>query len=277
MDFDPLRKALVDKGYSRRTADAKIAHDVILKAMRDAGFHDNLAVKGGVVMSGMTALARRATMDMDVDLLHYSLGETSMRRFVARLDRHSECEISIDGEIADLRQQDYKGKRMYLVIRDGRGQAVRTKVDIGVHTYESVRQSDYDFRVVTSSDAVRLLVNPKEQMFVEKLKSLLRIGPVSTRFKDVYDMHYLSFGLRKTVLRQLMDLFVFKDERMVEVDMDGVLKRLQGIFTNKTFMRRLARPNVAWSDVPAEKVVADLMTFLGQITPRKAKKGNAAK
>lgn len=277
MDFNPLRKALVDKGYSRRTADAKIAHDVILKAMRDAGFHDNLAVKGGVVMSGMTALARRATMDMDVDLLHCSLGETSMRRFVARLDRHSECEISIDGEISDLRQQDYKGKRMYLAIRDDRGQTVRTKVDIGVHTYESVRQSDYDFRVVTSSDAVRLLVNPKEQMFVEKLKSLLRIGPVSTRFKDVYDMHYLSSGLRKTVLRQLMDLFVFRDERMVGVNMDGVLKRLQGIFANKTFMRRLAKPNVAWSDIPAEKVVADLMTFLGQIAPRKAKKGKAVK
>jgi len=277
MDFDLLRKELVSKGYSPRTADAKIAHDVILTAMRDAGFHDNLTVKGGVVMSGMTALARRATMDMDVDLLHYSLGEASVRRLVARLARHSECAITIDGEIADLRQQDYKGKRMYLVIRDEQGQAVRTKVDVGVHTYESVRQSDYDFRVVTSSDAVRLLVNPREQMFVEKLKSLLRIGPVSTRFKDVYDMHYLLSGLRTNVLLRLMDMYVFQDERMVESDMDGVRARLQGIFTNKSFLRRLARPNVAWSDVPADRVVSDLLSFLSRLGSRKPKKGKAAK
>ena len=265
MDFIRLRRELVSKGYTQRTADAKIAHDVVLKAMRDAGFHDNLAVKGGVVMSGITDLARRATMDMDVDLLHYSLGEASMRRLVARLNRHSECDISIDGEIADLRQQDYRGKRMYLIARDDNGHAVRTKIDVGVHTYESVKQADYDFRVVTSTTAVRLLVNPKEQIFVEKLKSLLRIGPVTTRFKDVYDMHYLLNRMRKTVLKRLLDLFIFRDARMAENDMSGILTRLLGVFSNRNFIRRLANPNVAWSGVTAETVVSDILAFLSTL------------
>ena len=32
------------------------------------------------------------------------------------------------------------------------------------------------------------VVNSKEQIFVEKLKSLLKLGVVSTRYKDVYDL-----------------------------------------------------------------------------------------
>lgn len=66
MRFEALIDRLVAVGYSEETAEAKIAHDVVLMAIRDSGFHDNLTVKGGVVMSTLTDIARRATMDMDV-------------------------------------------------------------------------------------------------------------------------------------------------------------------------------------------------------------------
>lgn len=65
MDFSIFRDLLADSGYTDDTAYAKIAHDIVLKAVQDSGFHDNLTVKGGVVMSSLTDLARRATMDMD--------------------------------------------------------------------------------------------------------------------------------------------------------------------------------------------------------------------
>lgn len=112
MVFEEIRERLVAMGYSGDTADAKIAHDIVLKAVRDAGFHDNLTVKGGVVMSGLTDVVRRATMDMDVDFLHYSLANESIRRFVSRINRAAPCRISIRGNIVELRQQEYKGKRV---------------------------------------------------------------------------------------------------------------------------------------------------------------------
>jgi len=37
-----------------------------------------LTVKGGVVMSSLTNVVRRATMDMDVDFLHYSLSDAAI-------------------------------------------------------------------------------------------------------------------------------------------------------------------------------------------------------
>ena len=102
-------------GYPPRKADAKIAHDIVLKAIENAGFHDKVTIKGGVVMSEITDAVRRATIDMDFDFLGYPLGDVSIRRFVQRLNRVAGCEIRIDGEIQELRQSEYRGKRVNLV------------------------------------------------------------------------------------------------------------------------------------------------------------------
>ena len=147
-----------------------------------------VTIKGGVVMSGITDAVRRATMDLDFDFLGYSLGDVSIKRFVQRLSRAAECKIQIDGEIQELHQREYRGKRIYLLLTDDAKHSIRTKVDIGVHSYKSIEQVDFRFKVISDVGGVVLLVNPKEQIFVEKLKSLLRFGIVSTRYKDVYDM-----------------------------------------------------------------------------------------
>ena len=95
MDFSAFRDRLVAAGYSDDTAYAKIAHDIVLKAIRDAGFHDKLTVKGGVVMSSITDIARRATMDMDLDFLRYPLSNDGIRKFVSGMNRIAPVHIDI--------------------------------------------------------------------------------------------------------------------------------------------------------------------------------------
>lgn len=265
MVFDQMRTKLVAKGYTTDTANAKIAHDVVLDAVREAGFHDNVTVKGGVVMSGLTNVVRRATMDMDVDFLHYSLSDTAIRRFVSRLNRISSCKIAISRPIKTLKQQEYKGKRVYVTVEDEIGSTIETKVDIGVHTRAEVEQAEFGFRVVTRGGTVQLLVNNKEQIFVEKLKSLLRFGSASTRFKDVFDMYYLSRRIRKTVLRTYMKLYIYDDAKMREKDVAGVVRRLQRVFANRRYMKQLADPVYAWIDESPNDVTAQLVDFLSGI------------
>jgi len=262
MDFQELRDQLVAKGYNDDTADAKIAHDIVLKAINAAGFRDNLTVKGGVVMSGITDLVRRATMDMDVDFLHYSISSASVRHFIAILNRVSDCRIQIVGPIAELKHQDYRGKRLFLRITDEHKATVKTKLDIGVHTWSDIQQSDFDFKIITDTSSVSLQINPMEQIFVEKLKSLLRIGPVSTRFKDVYDMYYLRTRVRKGILRKLLQVHIFKDAKLRETDSAGIISRLNRIFKDKGFLKGLRDPAFAWLDVPAEDVAKSIVDFL---------------
>lgn len=265
MNFQELHDSLVSKGYTGETADAKIAHDVLLHAINVAGFRENLTVKGGVVMSGITDLIRRATMDMDVDFLHYSISHKSVRHFVAVLNRISPYRIQIDGEITELKHQDYKGKRVYLRITDSSKTSVRTKLDIGVHTRDDVRQEDFNFKVVTDQDAVSLLVNSKEQIFIEKLKSLLRIGPASTRYKDVYDLYYLRTRVKKSVVKKFLQDYVFDDEKLREKNLSDVVTRLTRTFSDRIFNLGLRNPTQAWLDESVEVVTNSLIDFITKL------------
>lgn len=265
MDFKAIEATLKEAGYPPRKAEAKIAHDIVLKAIEDAGFHDKVTIKGGVVMSGITDAVRRATLDMDVDFLGYSLGDTSIRRFVQRLNRAAECEIRLDGEVQELRQREYRGKRIKLILTDDKGRSIKTKVDIGVHGNKSIEQVDFRFKVTSDDNGVVLLVNPKEQIFTEKLKSLLRLGLVSTRYKDVYDMFYPSSRVDARVLGEYIRMYIFDDGEMLENDMRDIGGRLGRIFSSNTFLRRMANPDYAWLDVAPDKVASDIVTFISSL------------
>lgn len=261
MNFKDIAATLRKSGYSPKKADAKIAHDIVLKAIEDAGFHDKVTIKGGVVMSGITDAVRRATIDMDVDFLGYSLGDASIQRFVQRLSRVADCDIRIDGPIVELRQKEYKGKRVVLGLTDEAGRSIRTKVDIGVHSNKSIQQKDFQFKVITDSNGVVLLVNPKEQIFVEKLKSLLRLGLISTRYKDVYDLFYLRRYVDAKVLSEYLRICIFEDSSMLENNVVDIEHRLARIFSSKAFLKRMANPDYAWIDETVDAVVGGLLGF----------------
>lgn len=255
---------LVEAGYSQPTAQAKAAHDAVLLAMHKSGFKTNSTVKGGVVMSSLTHDVRRATMDMDIDFVHHSISERSVRAFVRRLGAAlPEVRIAIIGEVEDLRHEAYRGKRIMLAVSD---QSVRrpcrTKIDIGVHTHEEMAQVEYSFSLVTDSESADLFVNSKEQIFTEKLASLLRFGFASHRSKDVFDMFFLKDSVDGERLRKYVDLLVYQSRRCKENSKSDLLGSLATTFASKAFMRRLAPDKVNWLGVSPEQAVEGLVAFL---------------
>lgn len=265
MDFGKMVTELMKAGYKRAGARAKIAHDVVLAAIKASGMKDHVTIKGGVVMSGMTQAARRATIDMDADFVSYSLSNVAIEKFVRGLDAHSDCSIAIEGPIADLRQQEYKGKRFYLRVTDENGYKVLTKLDLGMHTKVEVAQKEFKFDIITDRRGVRLLANSKEQMFAEKLKSLLRLGTLSTRYKDVYDMYYLSDKINRTVLKNYFGLYIYQDRKMRERTPDAIVGRLRAVFNDALFRRQLRNKKFAWIDVPSNVVTQRIIDFIRSV------------
>lgn len=47
------------------------------------------------------------------------------------------------------------------------------------------------FKFEVFNNSMTLLINTKEQIFVEKLLSMLKHGIRTTRYKDIYDFYYL--------------------------------------------------------------------------------------
>ena len=67
-----------------------------------------------------------------------------------------------------------------------------------------------------------LLINSKEQMLTEKLRSILKFGPFSIRYKDVFDIYYLCDMVDAGKLKHCMDTLIYSD--------DGRKKTISKIF-----------------------------------------------
>ena len=137
-----------------------------------------------------------------------------------------------------------------------------TKVDIGVHTRAEVRQKDFVFDVVTERRGVKLLANSKEQIFVEKLKSMLKLGAFSGRYKDVFDMYFLKDKLSKRTLRAYVRMYIFDDKKMRERDGDAVVSRVKAVLAQKSYVAGLRNKKFAWIDTDPSEVVSGLVNFL---------------
>ena len=88
--------------------------------------------------------------------------------------------LRIASPIEELKQQDYKGKRIYIEVSDDEGNILTSKMDIGVHKDLDIEQEEYCFDVCFDEDSASILINSKAQMITEKLKSMLRFGTPCT-------------------------------------------------------------------------------------------------
>ena len=102
-------------------------------------------------------------------------------------------------------------------------------------------QDEYCFDVCLDDVGASLLINSKEQIFTEKLRSLLRFGPLSTRYKDIFDLCYLSEHVDKDRLMKCMNTYIFSEPNMRENDMGAIMKRLNRTFSDKLYCQNIGR------------------------------------
>ena len=265
ISFRKIISELESIGYANGPAQAKLAHDIVLKALEKCGFGKNVTVKGSVVMSSITGDIRRATMDMDIDFVNYSLADSKIDALVKKLNCLDGVTISRQGPIIELRQQHYRGKRIHLKISDSGNVTVVTKIDIGVHTYAAMLQHNLKFDIVLDVKGAKLPANSKEQMFSEKLKSLLKFGTRSNRPKDVFDMHFLANSINKPRLRSYIKLLIFDDPAMRERTFSDIHTRIAQTFRSKIYLSRLSTSKSNWLALAPSEVTQSLMTFLSSL------------
>ncbi len=85
-----------------------------------------------------------------------------------------------------------------------------------MHNRFELEQEEYCFDIAYDDECASLLINSDEQMLAEKLQSLLKFGPFSTRYNDVYDMYYLKDAVDREKLMIALDTYIFSDATMKE-------------------------------------------------------------
>ena len=140
MNIRQLLEKYKEEGLSEDLARSRVCQDIVLKAISDGPLSRNVTIKGGVVMRSITNNNRRATRDIDLDFIHYSLSDESIEAFVRKLNCIEGVKIAIKGEIEELKHQYYHGKCINVAISDEFGETVESKIDIGVHKRLKIMQ-----------------------------------------------------------------------------------------------------------------------------------------
>ena len=68
--------------YNGANARARLCQDIVLEAISKGKLSRHVTIKGGVVMRSLTGDIRRATQDMDIDFIRYSLADEAIQKFI---------------------------------------------------------------------------------------------------------------------------------------------------------------------------------------------------
>ena len=262
MNLREMTAKIQELGYDVADARARVSQDIILKAIANSSLAKNVTIKGGVVIRSLTRNVRRATQDMDIDFICYSLSDESIDVFIKRINCIQGIDIIRVGKIEELSQQDYNGKRVFVKISDKRGNSIDSKIDLGVHKHLDIEQEEYCFDIAFDDEGASLLINSREQMFAEKLRSLLKFGSFSTRYKDIYDMYYQCGKMNEEKLFQCLHTFIYDDPGMRENDMTAIVKRVEAVFRDKTYMKRVDKSDKRWMDDEINIIFESIINYL---------------
>jgi len=255
-------------GFKYADALAKTCQDIILSKIAKSDFGDHITIKGGVVLMNISKDMRRATQDLDLDFIRYSLDDEAIIAFIDKLNNVNDgIKIEITGKIKALNQDDYKGKRVLVVLSDNDRHSYEIKLDLGIHTNLDLEQDELCFDLKSSFESVTLLANSKEQIVAEKLKSILRQDVASTRFKDIFDIYYLTIvkKINVDIFKELITDYILTNYKLRIKKFDDIYTRLNRIFTNNAYRKTLEKSEDNWLELPIDKVIDGVLGFFKEL------------
>lgn len=109
-----------------------------------------------------------------------------------------------------------------------------------------------------------LLLIQKKQIICEKLKSLLRFGIRTTRYKDIFDIYYLinNTDINKDELLNIIDTLILKNSTMKENNVGDIIKNINFTLNNNIFKRSLRDARNNWPAIPVEEVINNVIDYL---------------
>ena len=132
-----------------------------------------------------------------------------------------------------------------------------------MHKNFDIKQEEYCFNLEAINESAILIINSKEQIICEKLKSLLRFGIRTTRYKDIFDIYYLINNTRvdKNELLIIINALIINDKTMRENNIQDIVKSLNITLNNNIFKRNLKDTKNNWLDISVDEVVNNVINY----------------
>lgn len=165
----------------------------LLMRLEKSDYAETFVLKGGLLISSMTGIAQRTTMDMDATVAGMDMGEGTVSGAISSI-----CSVAVgDGmeysfeRVEPIRADDeYANWRAHLRVGYGKIDAP-IKVDITTGDEIVPGLIEYRYPLMFEEGSVRVLSYPLETVLAEKLETVVSHGIANTRGRDFYDIHAL--------------------------------------------------------------------------------------
>lgn len=155
-------------------------------------------MKGGLLIASMIGVDQRTTIDMDATVKNLAMNEDSLKRVVTEIiDTAIDDGVSFKLErIVPIREEDkYNSFRVSLEARFDRIR-VPMRIDITTGDVITPGEIDYQYRSIFGEEKIIIKAYTLETILAEKYETILRRSVLSSRPRDLYDVHTL-FRLKK--------------------------------------------------------------------------------
>ena len=253
----------IDEGYNEIYANAKVAQDIILRYLFKSNYKNNVTLKGGVVMYNLSKNKRRATIDIDIDLIKLFLNDDNLYKIFTS-SKLNGIDLNVDvNKITELKHQDYRGKRLPILIKDNYGNAIDVKVDVGVHTDYNIIQDELCFTTFIDNETMTLLANSKEQIFVEKIIPMVKFGNLSTRYKDFFDLYWLieNGNLNTEKIKAIFNDKIFDCDINGVTDMGKLVMLIKNVLSDNNYLMKVNERKNNWLDIPSNELSNKIVSF----------------
>ena len=264
INIKDLTNKYIEDGYDEIYASAKVAQDIILTYLFKSEYKNNITIKGGIVMYNLSNNIRRATIDIDLDLIRIYLADDNLYNIFTSYKIEGIDIIVSKEKIVNLKHQDYKGKRIPLIIRDNFGNEITTKIDVGIHTEFDITQDELYFNSCIENQRILLMVNSKEQIFVEKLIPVIKFGLLSTRYKDFYDLYWLikNGNMDGSKVVKILNNRVFR-HKINDVDsLEKLINVINNVLSDKNYIKVISNRKNNWLDVEITDLKDTIINYL---------------
>ena len=123
----------------------------------------------------------------------------------------------------------------------------------------------FDFDTINLG--ANLLINSPEQIFTEKMKSLLKFNIRSTRYKDIFDFYYLIDNnlLNKEKLEKCFKILIYDDELININNIKDLIEQFNRITNSRLYKNNLNNPKYNWLDTNIDTVIDKVQVYLASL------------
>jgi len=175
-----------------------VIFEFFLEKLSKSTYKDKFIIKGGFLVSAITKIDLRTTMDLDVTLKSLSIQKNDLKTYIEeiiKIPTHDKLVmelLSIDEIHEDA---DYPGLRATIIVYfDGLKETI--KIDFTTGDLLTPREASFKYITVLYDSIIELKSYNIETVLAEKIETILSRGALNTRMRDFYDV-YILWKLRK--------------------------------------------------------------------------------